>query len=83
MLKLAVMLNIGVSLFTRLGFLHEIEKGDIAWRPLNSPGVNTLRIGLVVPSQRDFEPTGRAVRPAAGRRSAPVCRGLRQGLNQP
>jgi DNA-binding transcriptional LysR family regulator len=56
MLKLAVMLNIGVSLFTRLGFLHEIEKGDIAWRPLNSPGVNTLRIGLVVPSQRDLSP---------------------------
>ena len=55
-LKLAVMLNIGVSLFTRLGFLHEIEKGDIAWRPLNSPGVNTLRIGLVVPSQRDLSP---------------------------
>jgi DNA-binding transcriptional LysR family regulator len=56
MLKLAVMLNIGVSLFTRLGFLHEIEKGDIAWRPLNSSGVNTLRIGLVVPSQRDLSP---------------------------
>jgi DNA-binding transcriptional LysR family regulator len=56
MLKLAVMLNIGVSLFTRLGFLHEIEKGDIAWRPLNSSGVNTIRIGLVVPSQRDLTP---------------------------
>jgi DNA-binding transcriptional LysR family regulator len=56
MLKLAIMLNIGVSLFTRLGFLHEIEKGDIAWRPLNSAGVNTLRIGLVVPSQRDLTP---------------------------
>jgi DNA-binding transcriptional LysR family regulator len=56
MLKLAVMLNIGVSLFTRLGFLHEIENGDIAWRPLNSSGVNTIRIGLVVPSQRDLTP---------------------------
>ena len=55
-LKLAIMLNIGVSLFTRLGFLHEIEKGDIAWRPLNSSGVNTIRIGLVVPSQRDLTP---------------------------
>jgi DNA-binding transcriptional LysR family regulator len=56
MLKLAIMLNIGVSFFTRLGFLHEIEKGDIAWRPLNSTGVNTIRIGLVVPSQRDLTP---------------------------
>ena len=56
MLKLAIMLNMGVSLFTRLGFLHEIEKGDIAWRPLNSPGINTLRIGLVVPSYRELAP---------------------------
>jgi DNA-binding transcriptional LysR family regulator len=56
LLKMAVMLNIGVSLFTRLGFLHEIENGDIAWRPLNSAGVNTIRIGLVVPSQRDLSP---------------------------
>jgi DNA-binding transcriptional LysR family regulator len=56
MLKLAIILNIGVSLFTRLGFLHEIENGDIAWRPLSSAGVNTIRIGLVVPSQRDLTP---------------------------
>jgi DNA-binding transcriptional LysR family regulator len=56
MLKLAIMLNMGVSLFTRLGFLHEIEKGDIAWRPLNSSGVNTIRIGLVVSAQRDLPP---------------------------
>jgi DNA-binding transcriptional LysR family regulator len=56
MLKLAIMLNMGVSLFTRLGFLHEIEKGDIAWRPLNSSGVNTIRIGLVVSAQRDLTP---------------------------
>jgi len=56
MLKLAIMLNMGVSLFTRLGFLHEIEKGELAWRPLNSPGINTLRIGLVVSAQRDLSP---------------------------
>ncbi len=37
MLKLAVMLNMGVSFFTRLGFLHEIETEAIAWRPLISP----------------------------------------------
>jgi DNA-binding transcriptional LysR family regulator len=56
MLKLAIMLNMGVSFFTRLGFLHEIEKGDLAWRPLNSPGINTLRIGLVVSAQRELSP---------------------------
>lgn len=56
MLKLAITLNMGVSLFTRLGFLHEIEQGDLAWRPLNSPGINTLRIGLVVSAQRGLSP---------------------------
>ena len=56
MLKVAIMLNMGVSFFTRLGFLHEIEKGDLAWRPLNSPGINTLRIGLVVSAQRELSP---------------------------
>jgi len=56
MLKLAIMLNMGVSFFTRLGFLHEIEKGELAWRPLNSPGINTLRIGLVVSAQRELSP---------------------------
>ena len=56
MLKLAMMLNMGVSFFTRLGFLQEIEKGDLAWRPLNSSGINTLRIGLVVSAQRELSP---------------------------
>jgi hypothetical protein len=70
MLKLAVMLNIGVSRFTRLGFLHEIEKGDIDWRPQNSAGVNTIRIGLVVPSQRDLSP------PAEQFARRTICTGL-------
>ena len=56
MLKLAIMLNMGISFFTRLGFLHEIETGDIVWRPLNSPGINTLRIGLLVPANRELTP---------------------------
>ena len=56
MLKLAMMLNMGISFFTRLGFLHEIEKGEIAWRPLNSEVINTLRIGLVAPAQRELSP---------------------------
>jgi len=56
MLKVAMMLNMGVSFFTRLGFLNEIDKGELAWRPLSSPGVNTLRIGLVVSAQRELSP---------------------------
>jgi hypothetical protein len=56
MLKLAIMLNMGVSFFTRLGFLHEIDRGDIVWRPLASAGVNTLRLGIVIPASRALSP---------------------------
>jgi DNA-binding transcriptional LysR family regulator len=56
MLKLAIMLNMGISFFTRLGFLHEINQGDIVWRPLASPGVNTLRLGLVIAATRALSP---------------------------
>lgn len=56
MLKLCILLNMGVALFTRLGFLHEIETGQVAWRPINSPGINALRIGLVLPAHRDLSP---------------------------
>ncbi|MHB2169091.1 LysR family transcriptional regulator [Alsobacter sp. R-9] len=56
MLKLCVMLNMGIAFFTRLGFLHELESGELAWRPFTSPGVNRLRIGLLVPAQRTLSP---------------------------
>jgi len=56
MLKLSVMLNMGIAFFTRLGFLHEIEQGELVWRPFNSPGINQLRIGLMVPASRAMSP---------------------------
>lgn len=56
LLKLSVMLNMGVALFTRLGFLQEIESGQIAWRPINSAGVNALKIGLLAPAHRELSP---------------------------
>ena len=56
MLKLSIMLNMGIAFFTRLGFLSEIEAGDIVWRPIASPGINQLRIGLLVPATRAMSP---------------------------
>jgi DNA-binding transcriptional LysR family regulator len=51
-LKLAIRLNMGIAFFTRLGFLDEIERGEVAWRPFESAAVNALRIGLVVAEAR-------------------------------
>ncbi len=56
MLKLSILLNMGISFFTRLGFLYEIEQGDVVWRPLASPGVNTVRLGIVIPANRSLSP---------------------------
>lgn len=56
MLKLCVVLNMGIAFFTRLGFLQEIERGELVWRPFDSAGVNSLRIGLLVPSTRTMSP---------------------------
>ncbi|NGM22214.1 LysR family transcriptional regulator [Roseomonas stagni] len=51
-LKTAIRLNMGIAFFTRLGFLEEIERGEVAWRPFDSPAINALRIGLLVPASR-------------------------------
>lgn len=59
MIKLAVMLNMGIAFFTRLGFLKEIEDGEIVWRALNSRGINALRLGLVAPANRELSEPAR------------------------
>lgn len=52
MLKHAIRHDMGIAFFTRFGFLQEIADGEIAWRPFASTRINTLRLGLIVPSSR-------------------------------
>lgn len=52
MLKLAIRQRMGIAFFTRLGFLGEIESGEIVWRPFKSRAINRLKIGLLVPASR-------------------------------
>ncbi|TCR64782.1 LysR family transcriptional regulator [Bosea sp. BK604] len=56
MIRLCIELGLGIAFFTRLGFLKEIEHGEIAWRPLSSPGVNTLQIGIITAAHRMLPP---------------------------
>jgi DNA-binding transcriptional LysR family regulator len=51
-LKVAIRLGMGIAFFTRLGFLDEIERGELAWRPFESPAINALRVGLLVAEGR-------------------------------
>lgn len=52
MLKHAIGHDMGIAFFTRFGFLREIADGEIVWRPFASSRVNTLKLGLVVPTSR-------------------------------
>lgn len=56
MIRICIELGLGIAFFTRLGFLKEIEQGKIAWRPLSSPGVNMLRIGIITATHRSLPP---------------------------
>lgn len=52
MLKQALRQDMGIAYFTKLGFLREIDEGDIVWRPLSSRRINTLKLGILVPKGR-------------------------------
>jgi DNA-binding transcriptional LysR family regulator len=51
-LKVALRLNMGIAFFTRLGFLDEIARGEMVWRPFENAAINGLRIGLLVAEGR-------------------------------
>ena len=59
MIKNLILLDMGISFFTPLGFLREIESGEVVWRPLASPEINLLKIGLVASATRDLAPPAR------------------------
>lgn len=71
MLKRAIRLGMGIAFFTRLGFLEEIEDGEIVWRPFASEAINTVRIGLLVASAR---PLGAPARQLIRRLSEDIAR---------
>jgi DNA-binding transcriptional LysR family regulator len=59
MLKRVIRLGMGIAFFTRLGFLEEIEKGELVWRPFASEAINTIRIGLLVAGGRPLSAPAR------------------------
>lgn len=52
LVKRAIRLGMGIAYFTRLGFLEEIARGELAWRPFTSPAINALKIGLLTATDR-------------------------------
>ena len=60
MLREAIRHNMGIAFFTRLGVLHDIANGEVVWRPLASRRINTLRLGLVIPTARPLTAVAKA-----------------------
>lgn len=56
-LKRLVVAGKGISCFTKIGFMQEIARGDIVWRPFELQALNALQIGLIVSSQRSLPHT--------------------------
>jgi len=52
MLKRLVMAGKGIALFSKIAFVDELRRGEVAWRPLSLPAAAQLKVGIVVPSQR-------------------------------
>jgi DNA-binding transcriptional LysR family regulator len=59
MLKRAIRLGMGIAFFTRLGFLEEIERGELVWRPFASDAINKVGIGLLTATGRPLNAPAR------------------------
>ena len=52
MLKRLVIAGKGIAIFSKIAFIEELRRGEVAWRPLSLPAAAQLKVGIVVPSQR-------------------------------
>lgn len=54
MVKRMIIAGRGISFFSKIGFMDEIERGEVVWRPLANPAINTIEVGIVIPSHRSL-----------------------------
>jgi DNA-binding transcriptional LysR family regulator len=52
MVKRLIIAGKGISFFTKIAFIEELQRGDIVWRPFDIPEINALKVGILVPSHR-------------------------------
>ncbi|WP_298821049.1 LysR family transcriptional regulator [uncultured Roseibium sp.] len=51
----------GIGLYSKIGFLHEIETGSLRYLPLKSSFLKDLKIGLLIPSRSNQTPIENAL----------------------
>ena len=52
MLKRLILAGKGLAIFSKVGFMKEIESGEIVWRPLPEAEINKTKVGIFIPKQR-------------------------------
>lgn len=52
MLKRMIVAGRGISIFSKIGFMQEIEHGEIVWRPLAQMAFKQVRVGIIVSKHR-------------------------------
>ncbi len=52
MAKRMIIVGRGISFFSKIGFLDEIERGEVVWLPLANAAINAIEVGIITPSNR-------------------------------
>ncbi len=42
----------GISFFSKIGFINELARGEVVWRPLANARINKIEVGILTPSHR-------------------------------
>jgi len=54
MAKRMIVAGRGISFFSKIGFMDELDRGDVVWRPLANKAINQIAVGIVIPSHRNL-----------------------------
>ena len=52
MAKRMIIAGRGISFFSKIGFMDEIERGEVVGLPLAYAAINAIEVGIVTPSNR-------------------------------
>jgi DNA-binding transcriptional LysR family regulator len=54
MAKRMIVAGRGISFFSKIGFMYELDRGEVVWRPLANKAINQIAVGILIPSHRNL-----------------------------
>jgi DNA-binding transcriptional LysR family regulator len=54
MAKRLIKARLGIAFFSKIAFIDELARGELVWRPFELPALRDLKVGIVVPTQREL-----------------------------